>query len=213
MISKIKGILDSVSDSSATVEVNGIFYDMMLPSALSDTLKNGDRVSKEILFHTLDYIEGGQVGNQHPRLVGFADPVDREFFIIFTSVPGLGIKKALKSLIIPISEIARAIETEEVPTLKKLPGVGERLAEKIIAHLKGKTARFALAKESKPLAKPEIKPDHTEEALAILLQLQYKRHEAQAMLNNALNTGKRFKSAEELLQLVFKQTASPGIFK
>jgi Holliday junction DNA helicase RuvA len=213
MISKIKGILDSISDSSATVEVNGIYYDIMLPSALSDTLKEKASIGKPELFHTLDYIEGGQVGNQHPRLVGFADPVDREFFIIFTSVPGLGIKKALKSLIIPINEIARAIETEEVSVLKKLPGVGERLAEKIIAHLKGKTARFALAKESKPLAKPEIKPDHTDEAMAILLQLQYRKNEAQAMIDKALSTGKRFKSAEELLQLVFKQTASPGMVK
>jgi Holliday junction DNA helicase RuvA len=213
MISKIRGILDSITDSSATVEVGGIYYDMMLPSALSGSLKEQNKIGKDILFHTLDYIEGNQIGNQYPRLVGFADPVDREFFILYTSVPGLGIKKALKSLIMPINEIARAIETEEVEILKKLPGVGPRLAEKIIAHLKGKTARFALAKESKPLAKQEVKPDFADEALAILLQLQYKNHEAQAMLNKALSTAKRFKSAEELLQLVFKQTASPGMIK
>ena len=208
MISKIQGRLDSVNTTSASVDVGGIFYEILLPSALAETLRGGPSNGNDITFYILDYIEGGQVGNQYPRLVGFETSVDREFFTLFTSVPGLGIKKALKSLIIPISEIARAIETEDVPVLKKLPGVGERLAEKIIAHLKGKTTRFALAKESKPLAKPEVKPDYAEEVMAILLQLQYRRTEAQAMLDRALNTGKRFKSSEELLQQIFRQTSA-----
>ena len=119
---------------------------------------------------------------------------------------------ALKSLTIPISEISRAIETEEVSVLKKLPGVGERLAEKIVAHLKGKTTRFALAKESKPLAKhAAIKPDLADEVMTILLQLQYRQTEARAMLDKALNTGKRFKSSEDLLQQIFKQSSPDSL--
>jgi Holliday junction DNA helicase RuvA len=208
VISKIKGQLDYIDGSSATVDVGGIYYEIMLPSALADSLKEKGENGKEVTFYILDYIEGGQVGNQYPRLVGFANAVDREFFSLYTSVPGLGIKKALKSLIMPISEISRAIETEETSVLKKLPGVGGRLAEKIVAHLKGKTTRFALAKESKPLARPEVKPDYAGEVMAILLQLQYKRVEAQAMLDRALNTGKRFKSSEDLLQQIFRQTST-----
>jgi hypothetical protein len=61
------------------------------------------------------------------------------------------------------------------------------------------------------LAKPEIKPDYAEEVMAILLQLQYKRTEAQAMLDRALNTGKRFKSSEDLLQQIFKQTSTDTV--
>ena len=207
VISRIRGKLDHIDGSSATVEVGGIYYEIMLPSALAESLREKASNGNDITFYILDYIEGGQVGNQYPRLVGFANAVDKEFFSLYTSVPGLGIKKALKSLTMPISEISRAIETEEASVLRKLPGVGERLAEKIIAHLKGKTARFALAKESRPLAKPEIRHDHAEEVLAILLQLQYKRTEAQMMLDRALNTGKRFKSSEELVQQIFKQTS------
>jgi Holliday junction DNA helicase RuvA len=143
--------------------------------------------------------------------VGFAEAIDKEFFSLYTSVSGLGIKKALKSLTMPINEIARAIETEDVSTLKKLPGIGGRLAEKIIAALKGKTARFALAKESKALARPEVRPDYAEEVMAILLQLQYKKSEAQAMLERALSTGKRFKSSEDLLQQMFSQSKSGTI--
>ncbi len=208
MIAKIRGILDKVGDSSASVNVGGLFYEVMLPSALVDSLKRDGSIGSEIEFYTLDYIEGGQVGNQYPRLVGFAEAIDKEFFSLYTSVPGLGIKKALKSLTIPINEIARAIETEEVSALKRLPGVGSRLAEKIIAELKGKTARFALARESKPLARMEVKPDYAEEVMAILLQLQYRKSEAQMMLERALSTGRRFKSYEDLLQQIFNQTAS-----
>ena len=144
--------------------------------------------------------------NQYPRLVGFADSIDKEFFSLFVSVPGLGIKKALKSLIIPISDVARAIETDDAAILQKMPGIGARLAEKIIAELKGKTARFALAKGSKPLAKIEEKPDYADEVLEILLQLQYKRAEAQTILHRAISTGRRFKSSEESLQQIFKQS-------
>jgi len=207
MIARIRGILDIIDGSLATVNVGGIYYEIMLPSALAESLKSKAKPGSPIAFHIIDYIEGGQVGNQYPRLIGFADAIDREFFRVFTSVPGLGIKKALKSLTIPISEISRAIETEETSVLKKLPGVGERLAEKIVAHLKGKTTRFALAKESKPLAKHEIKPDLADEVMTILLQLQYRHIEARAMLDRALNTGKRFKSSEELLQQIFKQSS------
>ncbi len=180
----------------------------MLPSALAESLRSNGVLGSEMTFHTIDYIEGGQIGNQHPRLVGFADPIDKEFFSVFTTVPGLGIKKGLKSLTMPISDIARAIETNDTSVLQKLPGVGGRLAEKIIAELKGKTARFALAKGSKPLAIIEVKPDHADEVLEILLQLQYRRAEAQTMLDRAISTGKRFKSSEEMLQQIFKQTST-----
>jgi Holliday junction DNA helicase RuvA len=206
MISRIKGILDHISDTTAIVNLGGIYYEVMLPSALAETLGNNMTPGTEVSFYILDYIETAQVGNQYPRMVGFADPIDKEFFTIFTSVPGLGIKKALKSLILPISEIARAIETANTGVLQKMPGIGPRLAEKIIAELRGKTARFALAKEREPLAASEKKPDFADEVMMILLQLQYRRSEAQAMLDRALATGKRFKSSEDLLNQIFRQS-------
>jgi holliday junction DNA helicase RuvA len=211
MISRIKGILESIDETTSVVSVAGLYYEVMLPSALAESMHNATAIGNEITFYTIDYIESAQVGNQYPRLVGFADQVDKEFFSIFTSVPGLGVKKALKCLTMPISDIARAIETNDLPVLKKLPGIGPRLAEKIVAELKGKTARFALARESKPLARPEHKPDFADEVMLILLQLQYRRSEAQAMLDRAIATGKRFKSSEDLLNQIFRQTTKSDI--
>jgi Holliday junction DNA helicase RuvA len=130
MISRIKGTLDYIDDTTATVNVGGLYYEIMLPSALAESLRNTSTIGSEITFHILDYIESASIGNQYPRMVGFADQIDKEFFSIFTSVSGLGIKKALKSLIIPISDIARAIETNDIDALKKLPGIGPRLAKR-----------------------------------------------------------------------------------
>ena len=157
------------------------------------------------MLHTSHYIEAGDMkSSHHPRLVGFTDPIDMEFFELFISVPGLGVKKALKSLIIPISEIARYIEEKNPAGLSRLPGVGPRLSEKIVATLSGKTAKYALAVGSKPLAPVDGKQaDVTAEALEVLLQLQYHRTEAENMIRQALAANGNFKSSEELIAKIF----------
>ncbi|MCD6346662.1 MAG: hypothetical protein J7L96_04500, partial [Bacteroidales bacterium] len=142
-----------------------------------------------------------------PKLVGFTNPIDREFFSLMTQVPGLGVKKALKSLILPISEIATAIETKDASQLNRLPGVGGRLAEKIIAELNGKVAKFALSKETEPLSrqKKQVLPEPVvEEALEVLSQLQYNHSEAQKMIEAALKSQPKINRVEDLIAIVFK---------
>ncbi len=139
--------------------------------------------------------------------MGFINPIDREFFSLYLQVPGMGVTKGLKSLVLPVSEIAAAIETKDAGTLKRLPGVGGRLADKIIAELVGKCARFALARGSEPLAaKPSVAAPFVEEAMAILEQLQYTRGEAKTMIDAALKTDPKVNQAEDLISLVFKSS-------
>ena len=102
MISRISGRLTMIDDGHALVENNGVAYEILLPSALADRLKDHGRVGEDISFETIYYIEAGDKKAAHfPKLVGFDDAIDREFFSLFTQVPGLGVKKALKSLILP----------------------------------------------------------------------------------------------------------------
>ena len=174
MISRLRGKLVQVTDQHALVENNGLSYEVLIPSGLAMRLKEANQLNAEITFETIYYIEAGdKKSNEFPRLVGFLDPIDREFFSLWTQVPGLGMKKALKSLVLPIKEIATAIETKDSGTLGRLPGVGGRLSEKIIAELHGKTAKFALSKAEEPLA---VKPSHAapfaDEAMDVLAQLQ-----------------------------------------
>jgi Holliday junction DNA helicase RuvA len=209
MISQVKGQVAEIDNDRAYIETNGITYEIMLPSSLLDDLKSRQDGDKVTLF-TIYYIEGSNIGNQFPRLVGFEDKVQREFFMILTNVSGLGIKKALRSLILPINVIARAIETEDVKKLTELPGIGPRMAEKIIAELKGRVAKFALMQDDKPLARPIEPPDFATEVLQILRQLQYPQSEARLMIERAVSTGRKFKSTEDLLEQIFKQQGLSG---
>ncbi|MDF1543655.1 MAG: Holliday junction ATP-dependent DNA helicase RuvA [bacterium] len=209
MINRIKGKLDSITDQYALIDNNGIYYQILVPSALADRLKENGKVGEPISFETIYYIEAGdRKSNHYPRLVGFTSSIDREFFSLFTQVPGLGVKKALKCLVIPIKDIASAIETRNPSTLSKLPGVGARLAEKIIAELHGKTAKFALSKDGEPLAKSKpaktVSAPFQEEAIEVLTQLQYKRQEAEAMIEKALESNAKIGSVEELISYIFK---------
>lgn len=207
MISRIRGTLTQITESYALVENAGVSYEIMVPSALAERLKDGDRIGQEITFETIYYIEAGDRKSSHfPRIVGFTDPLEREFFSLFTQVPGMGVKKALKSLTIPIRDIAGAIETKNPGTLNRLPGVGGRLADKIIAELNGKTTKFALMRTDEALAKAgkEKRPAFAEDAMEVLLQLQYSRPESEAMISRALQSGTKVDSAEELIALIFK---------
>jgi len=208
MISRIRGVMTQLTDHSALLENAGVSYELRLPSALADRLKDENRLGTEIQFETLYYIEAGDRRSSHyPRLVGFTNPVDREFFSLYLQVPGMGVTKALKSLILPVSEIAAAIETKDATVLQRLPGVGARLADKIVAELFGKCARFALARGSEPLAVRKTEtPQFVDEAMAILEQLQYTRTEAKTMIEAALKVDPKVAEAEDLISLIFKSS-------
>jgi len=214
MISRISGILNKVTDAYALVENHGVFYELLVPSGLAERLKQNGRIGHEVTFETIYYIEAGdRKSNHYPKMVGFIDPVDREFFSLFTQVPGLGIKKALKCLILPIKDIAAAIETRDSGTLNRLPGVGGRLAEKIIAELNGKTEKYALARTSEPLTKKDSNrktEPFEEEAMEVLLQLQYKSQEAKEMIQAAVKANPKIKQVEELISDIFKNTIKSG---
>ena len=208
MISCIRGTLTQITEGHALVENGGLYYEISLPSALAERLKQNGQIGTEIEFKTIYYIEAGDKKSSHyPKLVGFTDVLDREFFSLFTQVPGLGVKKALKSLVLPIREIATAIETKDSSALTRLPGVGGRLAEKIIAELHGKTAKFGLAKAGEPLAKDAKKRPSgpvVDEALEVLLQLQYKQAEAEEMIARTLEANPKVSSSEQLISFVFR---------
>jgi len=207
MISRIHGKLTKVADQMALIENGGVFYEIMVPSALAERLKESGKVGQSISFDTIYYIEAGEKrSNLYPRLVGFTDPVDREFFSLFTQVQGVGVRRALKSLILPIKDIATAIETRDSGKLSSLPGIGGRLADKIIAELNGKTAKFALSKVDEPLARDRAHEPTSFEADAteVLLQLQYSRLEAQRMIESALKLNPDINNTEELISFIFK---------
>lgn len=206
MISRISGRLVALAEGSAQVDVNGICYDVLIPSALAARLQQATPVGEPITFETLYYIEAGDMKTSHyPRLVGFTEILDREFFTLLTQVSGLGVKKALRSLVIPIRDIAAAIEAKETAALTRLPGIGARLAEKIVAELHGKTTKYALVRSGQALSgKPAPGIPLHAEAISVLLQLQYSRSEAEDLIRRVVAADPSVATVEALIQRIYR---------
>ena len=139
-----------------------------------------------------------------PILIGFLTQVEKDFFEIFITVSGIGPRAALKALNKPISLIAKAIDEGDLVSLKSLPGIGEQRAKEIIAKLQNKVGKFGLIQDRIGLEKTAAK-NISEEALDVLLQLEYKRNEALGMIKKVLEVNSKVNTTEELLNLVYKQ--------
>ncbi len=170
---------------TAQIEPEGspLTYEVLLPAYLAERLRAS--VGKPVTLITLQYLEGqGQGTSFIPRLIGFATERDRRFFDVFTTVKGIGNKKALRAMAVEPARIARAIATKDVKALVELPEIGKRMAETIIAELNGKVDSFLSAAEIEQLGhaseiKPLIKGTAAEEAVEALVALGEQRPEAE----------------------------------
>lgn len=202
MIARIEGKLIKLDSDVALVQVGAIGYELMLPGYCVSALS--DKIGSDIALCTMEYYEGTPGGgNLIPRMVGFLNAGERDFFTKFISVKGMGIKKGLRSLSIPISTIAAAIENADDKTLISLPGVGKRMVQQIIAELKGKLQTFAAGAEPARPAEVRLKPFEAE-ALEILIAWGEKRADAMELIELASHKHPEIDTAEELVPLVYR---------
>jgi Holliday junction DNA helicase RuvA len=136
---------------------------------------------------------------------GFTNTVEREFFEALISVAGVGPKAAARAFSAPMARIARAIDAGDHVFLKTLPGIGQQKARDIVAKLQGKVGRFLLIQDAPAPAQTTTMPDFAAEALAVLLQLAYKRPEAEAMIAETLAAAPHVRDAEALLAEIYRQ--------
>jgi Holliday junction DNA helicase RuvA len=138
---------------------------------------------------------------------GFTNPIERQFFEALITVASIGPRSAARAFSQPMSAIARAIDRGDHAYLKTLPGIGQQKARDIVAKLQGKVAKFLLIQDA-PSPPAEAIPDFASEALAVLLQLEYKRAEAEAMIRETLEAGPHIGDAEGLLAEMYRRKAS-----
>ena len=209
MITKMCGKLVSTNAGKAFLELSGITYEILITKAVEERLIATGKIGQEVTFNIFHYIEGNvAMGNIVPRLVGFLNETDLEFFSMLITVQGLGVKKALKSLVIPVKKVARAIELNDIATLRKLPEIGGKTAQKIIVELKGKAAKFALLREeelSETMDVKDIADEYQFEAAEILIQLNYNESEARDIVYRTAEACPKITTAEELIQEIFKK--------
>jgi len=202
MIARIEGKLVKLDTDSCLVQVGAVGYEVMLAGYCVNALSG--KIGSDITLCTMEYYEGTRGGgNLIPRMVGFLNVGERDFFTKFISVKGIGIKKGLRSLSIPISTIAAAIENSDGKLLCSLDGVGKRMAQQIIAELHGKLQTFAIGAELAGPAEARFKPFQTE-AMEILIAWGEKRSEAMELIELACQKHPDINSAEALVPLVYR---------
>jgi len=205
LITKIAGKLLAVSQDEATLGVGAFEYQVLIPEFTRRRLQN--RLGKEISLHTIEYLEGNPAqGRLTPRLVGFLTDVEREFFEMFCSVDGVGVRKALRAMVRPVVEVAVSIEEQDAKALSGLPGIGPSTADRIIAKLRRKVPKFALlVPREEPAAAAQVESDVVTEAFQALRTVGHSEADARRLLDAALAKKKKYKDVESLLHAVYEQ--------
>lgn len=214
MIASITGKLVLATNESVHIDTgNGLTYEVHVPAFVVTRLSQ--RVGEVVTLQTLHYLESHNQGSSFlPRLAGFLSDEDRDFFELFTTVKGIGNRKALRALAIDSGQIAMAIADRDTSFLQSLPEIGKRTAETIIASLHGKVDHFATAgafvKSTGKDAKANDVNDTpstgmAREALEVLMQLGENRAQGVNWINIALaNPDDRPRDVTALIERCFR---------
>ncbi|MBV9232716.1 MAG: hypothetical protein JO030_01625 [Candidatus Eremiobacteraeota bacterium] len=203
MFARISGSLVERRPESAIVEAAGLGYEILLPPCIAEKLPPtpGAHVTLEVYgVVSLD----GKSGRF--TYYGFTNAVEREFFEALLTVASIGPRSAARAFSAPMSTIAAAIDRGDHVFLKSLPGIGQQKARDIVAKLQGKVTKFLLIQDA-PAATRTAIPDFADEALAVLLQLGYKRAEGEAMIRETLEADPSIEEAERLLAEIYRRRA------
>lgn len=207
MITKITGKLVALADDRLTLGLDAVEREVLIPEFNRRQLQQ--RIGQDVSLHTIEYLEGNPMqGRLTPRLVGFLTQIEREFFELFCSVDGVGVKKALRAMVRPVREVATLIEEQDAKGLSGLPGVGPATADRIIAKLRRKVPKFALMVAQKDTHAADVESDVVSETYEVLRTLGHAESDARRLMEAALAAKKKYKDVQTLLEAIYQQTHS-----
>jgi Holliday junction DNA helicase RuvA len=205
MIVRLTGLLAELSDEAVLIERDGLGYEVLVPRyGLTELAACRGRT---VTLHTLEYLEGNTSTGGHltPRLLGFLHPEDRAFFETFITVKGIGVRKGLRALDQPISRIAAMIEARDSAGLARLPGLGKRSAEQIVAELHGKVSAFACAATgAPPAAAQQAWSSAQRDAIEVMVAWGDPRAEAERWIARASQLHADLASAEDWVRAAYR---------
>lgn len=177
MIGKLKGKVDTIGESFLIVDVGGVGYEVQASSRTLRNLKIGDDVSLTIDTH---------VREDAIRLFGFASEVERSWFRTLQNVQGVGSKVALGLLgTLSPQELANAIALGDWASVEQAPGIGKKLAQRIVAELKDKAPGLSVAGLDIPVGGAGLgvpQGNAAAEAISALSNLGYQPAQASAAI-------------------------------
>ena len=189
MIAHISGTLAQKIPGEVVIDVAGVGYQIFIPLSVFYRLPEiGAPLSLQIYTH---------VREDALQLFGFQDLGDKQLFLLLLGVSGIGPKLAVNILSgIATDELSRALKEGDQVRLMAIPGVGRKLAERMIVELKDKFA--SLAPTGPESAKIEGGSQLLSDAVSALVNLGYKRPEAEKIVREVLRRGER--SLENVLK-------------
>lgn len=205
MIGKLRGILDSTGDDWAIVDVQGVGYIVHCSTrTLASLPGKGEAVSLSIETH---------VREDQIRLFGFTSDSERDWFRLLQTVQGVGAKVALSILgIMKASELANAIALQDKAAVARAPGVGPKVAARVVAELKDKAPAFASVDSNVIRLQDEIgerrAPQPAADAVSALVNLGYSQIQASTAVSSAMKKAGDGADTAALIRLGLKELAA-----
>jgi len=204
MIGKLRGIVDSTGEDSVIVDVGGVGYVVHCSArTLQGLPAAGEPVSLAIETH---------VREDQIRLFGFASDAEREWFRLLQTVQGVGAKVALSILgTLRPADLATAVAMRDKAAIARSPGVGPKVAERVVTELKDKAAAFATVDPAvirlSADAADARAPRPVADAISALVNLGYGQPQAAAAIAAAVREAGDGAEAARLIRLGLKELA------
>ncbi len=184
MIARLKGIIEDMGDTWVILDVNGVGY---LASCSRQTLTHMGAIGEATSLHIETVLRQDNL-----QLYGFSTLDEKNIFLLLTTVQGVGMRVglAILSALTP-DKVLHAIATQDKTIITRADGVGPKLASRILSELKDKVPQLSAAtisaNQSAGAAQPFAAPacSELEEAISALINLGYRRPEAQQAIHNA----------------------------
>lgn len=172
MIRYLKGQVFDHDDSNIILLVNGVGYHVRVPKNLLEEKKE-----LELYIHT-------HIREDAFSLFGFKTKQELAFFELLLTINGIGPKSAMDICCEPVDKIQNAIFSGNLATLTSIPGIGKKIAERMVLELKGKITPTDLNAAVNTQATGEVHPD----VVSALENLGYKRNHIQKVLADVIET-------------------------
>jgi len=192
---------DAKSGETDPKNMQGVGYEIEVPGSTQRALSGQGEGEDVELFISFQQSQQQPV----PRLYGFKHQLERDFFEELLRVEDVGPRVALTAMSsVSVPHIAKAIVDRDVKSLKSLKGVGEKTAEKMIAELRSRAAKYALLPEGAVSALEEPIDFKTEVRETLVKQLGFKPVEAQRAIEDAMKRNPKIASPEDLFDEVLR---------
>lgn len=203
MIGKLKGTIDEIAEDHVILDVHGVGYVVFCSSRTMGNLNAGEAA----VLHIETYVREDQL-----KLFGFSTQLERDWFRLLQSVQGVGAKVALAVLsTFTPSDLANAIALQDKAMVARAPGIGPKVAQRIVTELKNKAPAFAGDAAGTMGLKQElgegVAPSAVTDAVSALSNLGYSREQAANAVGAAMREAGEGAESAKLIRLGLRELA------